>query len=545
MKISLDWLSDFVAWKECDPKQIAERLTLATAEIEHVIHQGEFLEHCCVGNVAKLTRHPNADRLTLADVETDKGMKRVVCGGSNLRVGMLVAFAHIGATVRWHGTDVMTLQPTKIRGERSEGMICSADELDLTEMFPKKDEHEIIDLQIANCKLQIGQDLREGLGLTDVIFDINNTAITTRPDLFSHIGVARECVALGLGSWKKTPDAFYTGLEKKIGKMFPKKPLPFTVHVDCPDLVPFYNGCLLRIEKLGTTPEWMVRRLIATGWRSVSLPVDITNYVMLETGMPMHSFDADDFQGNIRIRTSKKAETVTTLDGVARPLPEGAVVISDDAGIFDLLGIMGGLRSSTKETTKNIYLHGAIIDPVAIRRAILATGHRTEGSTVYEKGVPRSSSPIGFLRTVQLMQELVPGCMQISQRQSWGKSWKPKPMTIEKSRIDSLIGMEIPAKTMEKILDDLGYAPTIQKLKTKNQQLIVTPPLHSQRDVHSDVDVIEDIARIYGYDRIAEARPVAPLHLPVREQRIYAIRNALRECGYIDRKSTRLNSSHT
>ena len=534
MKISLDWLSDFVTWKEDDPRKIADRLTLATAEVEEVEGQGRFLTHCCVGKVLKIARHPNADRLSLADVETDKGTKRVVCGGSNLREGMLVAFAHTGATVRWHGTEVMTLAKTKIRGEQSEGMICAAEELDLTAMFPpKKDEHEIIDLTAHSSRLTAGKILREALGLNDTVLHINNTAITTRPDLFSHIGVARECVALGLAAWKTDPESALQKLMKENAKFFARAPVPFKVIVDCPDLVPYYEGCLVRVEEVGTTPEWMVRRLAATGWRSVSLPVDITNYVTMEAGMPMHSFDADDFHGDVRIRKTKAGERITTLDNVERALPAGAVVLSDDEGIFDLLGIMGGLRSSTKDSTKRIYLHAAVIDPVAIRRAILATGHRTEASTIYEKGIPRSAAPAGFHRAVQLMHELAPGCAALSKRESWGKPYAPKAIAIPAKRLESLIGVAVGDGAVKKILGDLGYGIAMKKAKA-GATYAATPPRHRQRDVQTDVDIIEDVARVYGYDRIPELRPEAPLHLPTRELRIHALRDMFRECGYIE-----------
>jgi len=296
MKISLAWLSDFITWKEKDARLIAERLTAATGEVEDIEEQGLQLAGCCVGKVLTLGKHPNADRLSLCDVATDQGKKHVVCGGTNLRVGMRVAFAHVGTRVKWHGEGMVTLEKTKIRGEESEGMICAAEELQLEQLFPEATGHEIMDL--GDGDEGVGMSLREFLGLTDTILHVDNHAITHRPDLFSQIGFARECVALGLATWKKT---------KKIKEpVFPKGALPFEMVVEQKKLVPRYCGCTLKVAGLGETPAWMKRRLLATGFRPINLPIDITNYVTVELGMPLHSFDLKDFKGVVHIRSSKE-----------------------------------------------------------------------------------------------------------------------------------------------------------------------------------------------------------------------------------------------
>ena len=269
MKVSLEWLGDFITWKVRDHRAIADRLTEAMGEIDDIVMQGEQLDRCCVGRVKSLAQHPNADRLRIAEIETDDGVKRVVCGGTNLKDGMLVAFAHIGASVQ-HGKDTVVLQKVKIRGEESEGMICAAEEIGLSERFPPapgSGERPIVDLTDLNLKP--GQDLATALGLTDTVLHIDNHAITHRPDLFSHLGVARECVALGLATWKKEPTFKHPHC--------PTKALPFALECDVPALVPHYRSVLLKVDGPGTTPDWMRRRLEATGWRSVSLPVDITN----------------------------------------------------------------------------------------------------------------------------------------------------------------------------------------------------------------------------------------------------------------------------
>lgn len=522
MQISREWLGAFIQWTEEDPQGIADRLTAATGEVDDVIIQGRLLDKCVVGRIVAISKHPNADKLSLVDVETDQGTKRVVCGGTNLKEHQLVAFAHVGATVKWHGSETVTLKPAKIRGEMSEGMICAAEELELESLFsPAKEAgaHPIADL--TSMALAVGTPLKDALKLDDVIFHIDNHAITNRPDLFSHVGIARECVALGLATWKKKAK---TTLPK-----FPSAALPFRCINDVPTLIPRYEACLIEIDAIGTTPDWMKRRLEATGWRPISLPIDITNYVMMETGMPLHSFDADDFRGDMHMRAAKEGEKLTTLDGIERALPEGAIVISDDDGIFDLLGIMGGLRSSTKDTTKHIYLHAAQVDGARIRKTIIATGHRTDAATTYEKGVAAITVERGFARALELILELVPGAKIISRKESHGKNPESKPISLSMDRLQSMLGAEIAMKEIMQILEDLECGVT-----KAGKKLRVVPPLHRLADLTGAHELIEEIARIYGYDNIAPAMPVADVRTPEIDDRVHQLRAALKERGYYE-----------
>lgn len=518
MKISLDWLSDFITWHEHDSSKIAERVTTCTAEVEEMEVQGELLRHCCIGKVLSIAKHPNADKLSLCAVQTDQGTKHVVCGGTNLSKGMCVAFAHTGARVRWHGTEMQTLQKTKIRGEESEGMICAAEELDLIKQFPSSKERTIIDLG-ENDK-DVGKPLREYFGLTDTILHIDNHAITHRPDLFSQKGFARECMALGLGAWKE---------DKPVKKpLFSKTPLPFTFHLDAPQLMPRYCACLLTIEETGETPAWMRRRLEAMGFRSLNLPIDITNYVALECGVPLHSFDAQDFVGDLRMRTTSDGERIVTLDGIERILPKGSLVLSDDDGIFDLLGIMGGLRSSTKESTRHIYLHSAFLDPMSIRKTMIETGHRTDAGTVYEKGVPPVIAEEGFFRALELFLELVPGAAIASKLDSRGTNGKSPSIPLHCKKLNSLLGEEISKKEIEKTLSVLGFKVS------KATDYKVTPPLWRLGDIHGEHDLIEEVGRIHGYDRILPIMPSGNLSPPSRDHRFSHLRDTLKEEGYCE-----------
>ena len=520
MKISLDWLKDFVEFTESDPQKIAERLTASTAEVEGIERLGAHLEGCCVGKVLSVTKHPNADKLSLCDVETDRGTKRVVCGGTNLREGMKVAFAHIGTGVKWHGGETMKLEKVKIRGEESEGMICAADELGLDSYFPQCTGHSIIDL--GDGGKNIGKPLAEFLGMGGAVLDIDNHAITHRPDLFSHVGFARELTALGLAKWKKNRIDF-------ADRKFPKEKLPFKNVLECKKEIPRYFACLICVDSIGETPDWMKNRLESVGLRSLNLLVDITNYVMMETGMPLHSFDVDDIKGDIHMRFSRKGEKIVTLDKEERELPEGAIVLSDDIGIFDLLGIMGGLRSSTKETTRRIYLHSAGVDPVRIRKAVIATGHRTDAATVYEKGIPNIIVRQGFNRVLELFLELVPGAKVISSLESFGDDGKPSPIELPLEKISGFLGADIPEKKSMKILSDLEFA-----VEKKGDSLIVTPPLHRLGDIEDRYDLIEEIGRIYGFDAIEPNLPCVSIEPPKRDFRMNMIRDSLKEAGFFE-----------
>ncbi len=520
MKLSLNWLSDFVEFTEADPQKIAERLTQGTAEVEHIEVQGALLTHCVVGKVLTLERHPNADKLSLCEVQTEKGKKRVVCGGTNLRAGMLVAFAHVGARVKWHGEELLTLQETKIRGEMSEGMICAAEELELTEHFPEARGHSIIDL--GDGEFKVGQPLKEALHLGDVVFRIDNHAITHRADLFSHIGFARECVALGLGAWKKKPE--YT-LPK-----FPSNAPPFRFIIEDPRIIPRYASCMLHIEGLGETPDWMRRRLEAVGWRALNLPIDITNYVASEVGMPLHSFDADDIRGDICARVSREGEEIQTLDKVRRKLPGGAIVLSDNDGIFDLLGIMGGLRSSTKAGTKHIYLHSAVVDPILIRRTIIATGHRTEASTVYEKGIPRSAAAEGLMRALELFLAHVPGARIASLLESFGEEGKPLSITLPLRKVTQVLGSDTSPSDITETLTALDFS--VQK--RREDILEVSVPPHRLGDIREPIDLVEEVGRIRGFATYAPTLPTASMTPPHRDFRMQEVRAVLKELQCIE-----------
>ncbi len=272
----------------------------------------------------------------------------------------------------------------------------------------------------------------------------------------------------------------------------------------------------------------MKQRLESVGWRSVSLPVDITNYVASEVGIPLHCFDADDLRGAVVLRESVAGENITTLDKAKRELPPGSILLSDDDGIFDLLGIMGGLRSSTKSSTRHFMLHAAVVDPVRIRKTVIATGHRTDASTVYEKGVPRVTCQQGLARAIELFLELVPGCHLTSSLESFGTDGKAVTITVSPQRINSLLGTTLTPRAMGEHLKHLGCKVTAGKTSMK-----VTPPLY-RNDLKAEHDIAEEVGRLHGYNVIPDTMPIAEVLLPPRDHRLSVLRHALAEHGFTE-----------
>src|SRR3989338_2810063 len=345
MLLSLNLLKKYVDLPpEVSPQAVAEKLTMATVEVEKVIELGKELDKVVVGKVKNLAKHPQADKLSLVLVDIGtKEVVKVVCGGTNLKQGMLVAFAKVGAMVKWHGEgELVKLEATKIRGEQSFGMICSANEIGLFQMFPHK-EFEIMDL--SNLKLKGGQPLAKALGLDGIVFDIDNKSITNRPDLWSHFGIARELAAIYKLELKE-PQLFNLA---EIGRSKGK----YDIKIKDEDLCQRYMAGEVSGLKITASPDWLQKRLKAVGQRPINNVVDITNYVMFELGEPTHVFDQEKIDGNlIEVRRAEPGEQLVTLAGQARKLAKEFLVISDRAKPIALAGLMGGANTEITNETK-------------------------------------------------------------------------------------------------------------------------------------------------------------------------------------------------
>ena len=526
MKISLNWLQDFIEITEPDHEKIKDLVTERIAEVETLEKQGDHLENIVVGKVVKLSKHPNADALQLTTVSDGNEEFQVVCGGSNLHEGMLVVFAKLGAVVRWHGTEVVKMEKAKIRGEESFGMICACDEVGLEEIFPKKTEKEIVDLTALNLK--VGMPLAEALELNDSVLDVDNHAITNRGDLFSQKEFAREFVAIGLGKWKK---------EKEFKMPENNSPAPIEIKIENAEACSRYMGVYLTGIEIQESPDWMKQRLSACGIRPISNIVDITNYVMLELGMPTHAFDLDQIPGKKWVmRKSKKGEKVVTLDEQQHELFEDIIVFDDGHEIFDLCGIMGGFNSGVNSKTNKLWLHAPVYHPTMIRKAMRGLGHVSDAGIIYEKKVDDELAEVGLKRCLELILELCPNA-KVASKVMDVRNIKPevRKINLRNSQITRLIGLEIPKKTVEKILSDLGF-----EAKENKEGYEVTVPSWRLADTNLEADIIEDIARVYGYNNIPAKMPKMEITpIPINKKRMLnrKMRNDLVAFGFNEIKT--------
>ncbi len=520
MKISLNWLSDFVDITEKDQEKMKAIVTANTAEVEEWESLGKELEHIVVGEITAIKPHPNADKLRLCTVTDGKENYPIVCGGSNLKEGQKIALAKVGATCKWHGEEEVVIKPTKIRDEESLGMICASEEIGLGELFPKKSEKEILDL--SGMDLKVGTPLSEALGLDDTVVEIDNHSLTHRADLFSQYGFAREFAANGLAKWKKA-EAF------EMSDNNSKTPIEITIKDK--EVCSRYLGVYITGVKVEDSPEWMQKRLMACGIRPISNIVDITNYVMLELGMPTHAFDLGQVKGKTwTMRKSKKGEKVITLDEQEHELFEDIIVIDDGNEIFDLCGIMGGLHSGIKDSTEKVWLHAPVYHPTMIRKARIGLGHASDASTIYEKGIDNEVAQKGLERAVQLILELCPDAQVASQTIDI-KNVETKALTLplRTSQVKRLTGIEIAEKEIESSLTALGF-----EIKKNKEGYDVTVPSW-RTDIEFESNLVEEVARIHGYDNIPNTTPeadISPIPLnPEREHEKY-IKDSLVSFGF-------------
>ncbi len=504
MKVSYDILKKFVVPpKDAAARELAETFTMSTVEIDGYVDLKERLANVVLGTVLDVKPHPNADKLKLAAVDAGKETFDVVCGGVNLKQGMKVAFARIGALVKWHGEDKWTeLQAAKIRGVESKGMICSAEELDLPD--DKAVEHGIMDLSHVAAKP--GTPLAEALGMNDVILEVDNKSITHRPDLWGHLGLARELAAV----WHVP----FTYHEPPVVK--PEGKSSLSVAVQAPEKCFRYLGVVLGNIRMAPSPAWLQDALRNLGVRPINNVVDVTNYVMLELGQPLHAFDLKKLaSADIVIREAKKGETMATLDGVERKMAPGMLVIADKKHAQAIAGVMGGAASEVTEATTEIVLESANFEAVGIRKTASALGMRTEASMRFEKALDPELAETALRRAVELFKEVIPDMKVLSNVvDEYPRPIEPKSITLDLPWLMRRLGTEIPAERVKAILGSLGF-----NVEGKGDAFRVTPPTwRATRDVTIPEDLIEEVARIYGYGNIPLAMPKFDITPPKRDE---------------------------
>ncbi len=521
MLISKKWLSEFVKLPSgVSDFDLAAKLTLSTVEVEKVTDQAAAMDKMVLGLVIACAVHPNADRLKICSVDVGDRMIQVVCGGTNVAQGMKVAVALSGSKVKWHGEgDLVELSNTKIRGEKSEGMICAGIEIGIEKSG--EGEHEIMDL--SSLDFPPGTPLAKALGRDDVTFEIEHKSLTNRPDLMGHFGMAREIAALyrvalqpRVTAEPPTPSNSPSGRGRDT--------VDLTVSIADPTLCPRYRAVALDGIVVAPSPAWLRARLSSCGIRSINNVVDVTNFVMLELGQPMHAFDADKIGSDsigIVVRSATKGEKVACLDDATYALDEGALLITDGKNPIAIAGVMGGKESAVTDATTRIVFESANFSPVSVRKTSTKLALRSESSARFEKSLDPAQCEAALDRAVALLTELCPTARVASNVVDEYPN-PPKPVVVDLSpaQVSGLLGAEILSNDIVDILGRLGFSMTPFEPSTLSafEPLSITvPSWRATKDVQIKEDVIEEVARIYGYDRIPSSLPAFNITPPPQD----------------------------
>lgn len=517
MDISYNWLSRYVD-HDLAPDRLAEVLTMGGLEVEGIHEIGQALDGVVVGKVLAVHEHPNADKLVLCEVDLgEEEPVQIACGAANVAAGQHVPVATPGTTLelpsRQNPTvyEPVTIEARKIRGKTSHGMICAEDELGLSE-----DHRGIMVLdETAEVGRRFDAYLAErGIEAHDVVFDIGLTP--NRPDAASHFGVARDVAAL-TGTALIRPDV---PLPEKGGRAAEQ----VTVDLQAPEHCPRYVALLVRNVEVKESPVWLKQRLASIGLRPRNNVVDVTNFVLHEIGQPLHAFDLDDIAGpEIVVRLTEGEEPFTTLDGVERALPAGTLLICDAERPVAVAGVMGGANSEVSDSTTNVLLESAYFAPSTIRRTAKALNLQTDSSYRFERGVDRDGQVWAAARAARLIAELGGGTVVPGMVDAHPTPSVPRTVMLRPERLNALLGIEIPAEKAAFLLEQIGFA-----VMRHDGVLQCTVPTY-RPDVEQEVDLIEEVARLYGYDRIPEPERVSVPSRQPRPLRADRLRRTTRE----------------
>jgi len=483
MKFTINWLKQYVDYA-MPSAELADRLTMAGLEVDSVDDIFAGLDQVRVAEITGVEPHPNADRLVLCQVQVGEESLKVVCGAPNARAGLFTAIALPGAVM----PGGLKIRKGKIRGEKSHGMLCSAKDVGISE------EHEGI-MELDGVETS-GGSLVELLGLADTLIEVDLTP--NRPDCASVIGTAREVAAFA-GTALKLPVA-----DKDLPALAGSS--SFSVDVTSDDC-PRYAARLIRGVKVGPSPWWLQKRLLSVGLRPISNIVDITNFVMLEYGQPMHAFDFQKLAGGrIIVRKAADGEKMTTLDGVDRSLDQEMLMICDTDKPVAVAGVMGGSTSEVSEATVDVLLESACFDPVSIRRTARRLNLSTDSSYRFERGVDPEAAPRAMERAVRLILELAGGEVEDGGIDVCQGVNEPTSIKLRPGRVSDLLGLEFSVDDISSLLEPIDI-----KVSSFDQDtLLVTPPTF-RVDLEREVDLVEELARLKGYNEFPETMPLVPM----------------------------------
>lgn len=491
MQVSLNWLNEFVDLSDKDVKQIAHELTMSGLEVEEIEEVKPKFTNIQTVKIEKIDNHPNSDRLHLVTVNTKDGLKTVVCGAQNIAEGQIIPYAQVGSQVldRKSG-EMFTLTPAVIRGVESQGMLCSADELGVSERG-YQEEDGILILNRIFPDVKIGENVEDVLGFEkDYVLNVAPTA--NRGDQMSVIGVARELSAIFDRPLKFSPLECTRDLSTDC----------FKVEIIDEDVCKYYSLGILKDLTIKASPDWMQKRLVASGVRAINNVVDITNYVMLEYGTPFHAFDLDKLNGYLCVRRAKEGEKIVTLDEVERTLTTDSVLIASKEEGVCLAGVFGGANSEIDDNTKNIALECAYFTPQSNRKSSRSVGYKSEACSRFERGVDIEALKPALMRAMQLLVELADAKIE-GVVETGRNKLEPIEITLRYAQIKRILGCDIAPDKCISILENLGFT----KLGGNDSAVKFLVPSFRSGDVTREIDLIEEISRINGYDKITPTLP--------------------------------------
>lgn len=487
MLISIEWLNEFVDLHDLTAEEIAESLTMSGLEVEDIEKIGAKFTNIVTAKITNIENHPDSDHLHLVTIDKGNETRTVVCGAQNVFVGAIVPYASVGSKVFNRKTgEQFELTPAKIRGVVSEGMLCSQDELALENM---QEEDGLLILNKIFDNIELGQPLEKLLNIKeDIVLNVAPTA--NRGDEMSVIGVARELAAIYKRELKFSP------LRSEYNDA------DFEVEIKDTETCLYYSVAVLEDLKVKPSPDWMKRRLEACGIRSINNIVDITNYVLLEYGQPLHSFDKDKLNGYLCVRRANEGETIVTLDEVERKLTNDSVLIATKEAPVCVGGVFGGINSGIDDNSKNIVLESAYFTPACNRKSARSIGYRSEASARFERGVDLDKTKPALFRAIQLLVELADAKV-VGIKETGSNSFPECEITLRFSQINKVMGAEINPDDACDILKRLDF-----KMTTRDENLAkFVVPGARRADVYREIDLIEEVARIYGYGNVEATLP--------------------------------------
>ena len=510
MKITFDWIKDHLK-TNLKEQDLLEQLTNIGLEVESVENLSADNQLFKVAKIVKTEKHPNADRLKVCEVNIgEKDLKKVVCGATNAKEGLITIYAPPGAIIPKTKTKLIV---AKIRGITSYGMLCSESELNLSD-----ESDGITELSRSKYEKNIGKSYfpKSKSNLIDLSITPN------RPDCLGIRGIARDLAASGFGKLKDTK-------EKKI-KFKTKQFLNIKINKEKGQGCTVFGSCLITNVKNTESPQWLKDKLISVGQKPISAIVDITNYVMLDINRPLHAYDADKIEKSITVRNSKSGEEFTALDNKNYKLENGMCVISDNKGVLGLGGIIGGTRTGTELDTKNILLESAYFEPKSIRKTAKKLNIDTDAKFRFERGIDPLSIEEGLNKAASLIKEICGGEANKIDIQKI-ENFKTKTIKFDPQLFERILGFKISSKEMFKILVDLGF-----KLKKEKKYLKLTVPSW-RPDISQEVDVVEELVRICGYDKIKIIDPIKERTKPTLTQSqklFHFLQRSIASKGYLE-----------